>query len=193
MKKGQSHPASALSQKLLADGLLSLLEQKPFREITIKELCAHSDIARRTFYRHFSSVEDVMAYVVSHIIENFKEHMLQVQKEAYPAILASYFAFWKDYASLLELLNKNNLAHLIFIPYMQSLPGLPWLFPPGSFPDSFPDSFLRETPEGGEDMEVLNCRLSYHSGGLWSVLTSWCINGCRQPAEKLAQTLCGML
>ncbi|MFR8340297.1 MAG: hypothetical protein ACLVAW_28490 [Eisenbergiella massiliensis] len=43
MKKGQSHPASALSQKLLADGLLSLLEQKPFREITIKELCAHSD------------------------------------------------------------------------------------------------------------------------------------------------------
>lgn len=78
MKKGQSHPASALSQKLLADGLLSLLEQKPFREITIKELCAHSDIARRTFYRHFSSVEDVMAYVVSHIIENFKKHMLQV-------------------------------------------------------------------------------------------------------------------
>ena len=193
MKKGQSHPASALSQKLLADGLLSLLEQKTFREITIKELCAHSDIARRTFYRHFSSVEDVMAYVVSHIIENFKEHMLLVQKEAYPAILASYFAFWKDYASLLELLNKNNLAHLIFIPYMQSLPGLPWLFPPGSFPDSFPDSFLRETPEGGEDMEVLNCRLSYHSGGLWSVLTYWCINGCRQPAEKLAQTLCGML
>ena len=193
MKKGQSHPASALSQKLLADGLLSLLEQKPFREITIKELCAHSDIARRTFYRHFSSVEDVMAYVVSHIIENFKKHMLQVQKEAYPAILASYFAFCKDYASLLELLNKNNLAHLIFIPYMQSLPGLPWLFPPGSFLDSFPDSFLRETPEGGEDMEVLNCRLSYHSGGLWSVLTYWCINGCSQPAEKLAQTLCGML
>lgn len=36
-----------------------------------------------------------MAYVVSHIIENFKEHMLLVQKEAYPAILASYFAFWK--------------------------------------------------------------------------------------------------
>ena len=189
MKKGQSHPASALSQKLLADGLLSLLEQKPFREITIKELCVHSDIARRTFYRHFSSVEDVMAYVVSHIIENFKEHMLQVQKEAYPAILASYFAFWKDYASLLELLNKNNLAHLIFIPYMQSLPGLPWLFPPGSLPDSF----LRETPDGGEDMEGLNCRLSYHSGGLWSVLTYWCVNGCSQPEEKLAQTLCGML
>ena len=197
MKKGQSHPASALSQKLLADGLLSLLTQKPFREITIKELCAHSDIARRTFYRHFSSVEDVMAYMVSHIIEKFKEHMLLVQKEAYPAILASYFAFWKDYASLLELLNKNNLAHLIFIPYMQSLPGLPWLFPPGSFPDgfsdSFPGGFPREAPGGREDMEVLNCRLSYHSGGLWSVLTYWCVNGCIQPAEKLAQTLCGML
>ena len=93
-----------------------LLEQKPFREITIKELCAHSDIARRTFYRHFSSVEDVMAYVVSHIIENFKKHMLQVQKEAIPlfSLLTSLsgritplcWSFW----------NKNNLAHLIFIP-----------------------------------------------------------------------------
>ena len=100
--------------------------------------------------------------MVSHIIENFKKHMLQVQKEAYPAILASYFAFWKDYASLLELLNKNNLAHLIFIPYMQSLPGLPWLFPPGSFLDSFPDSFLRETPEGGEDMEDVYKRQQCH-------------------------------
>ena len=193
MKKGQSHPASALSRKLLADGLLSLLEQKPFREITIKELCDHSDIARRTFYRHFSSVEEVMAYAVSHIIEDFKEHMTQVQKEAYPAILASYFAFWKDYASLLELLNKNNLAYLIFIPYMQSLPLLPWLFPPGSFPDSFPDIFPREASDNRADMEVLSCRLSYHSGGLWSVLTYWCVNGCRQPAEKLAQILCGML
>ena len=141
MKKGQSHPASALSQKLLADGLLSLLEQKPFREITIKELCAHSDIARRTFYRHFSSVEDVMAYVVSHIIENFKEHMLQVQKEAYPAILASYFAFWKDYASLLELLNKNNLAHLILFPTCKAFPDCPGFFLPEAFPTAFPTVF----------------------------------------------------
>ena len=70
MNKGQSHPASALSENLLSKGLLSLLEEKPFRDITVKELCVRSDIARRTFYRHFHTVEDVMDYALSHIIGN---------------------------------------------------------------------------------------------------------------------------
>lgn len=111
MNKGQSHPASALSENLLSKGLLSLLEEKPFRDITVKELCVRSDIARRTFYRHFHTVEDVMDYALSHIIARFREQMLLTQKETYPSILASYFAFWKNYASLLELLNKT-ISHI---------------------------------------------------------------------------------
>ena len=102
MNKGQSHPASALSKNLLSKGLLSLLEEKPFRDITVKELCVRSDIARRTFYRHFHTVEDVMDYVLSHIITRFREQMLLTQKETYPSILASYFgsfysgAYWVE-------------------------------------------------------------------------------------------------
>lgn len=80
MNKGQSHPASALSENLLSKGLLSLLEEKPFRDITVKELCVRSDIARRTFYRHFHTVEDVMDYALSHIIARFREQMLLTQK-----------------------------------------------------------------------------------------------------------------
>lgn len=128
MNKGQSHPASALSKNLLSKGLLSLLEEKPFRDITVKELCVRSDIARRTFYRHFHTVEDVMDYVLSHIITRFREQMLLTQKETYPSILASYFAFWKNYASLLELLNKNNITYLLFGRYLECLSSFPGFF-----------------------------------------------------------------
>lgn len=179
MNKGQSHPASALSKNLLSKGLLSLLEEKPFRDITVKELCVRSDIARRTFYRHFHTVEDVMDYALSHIIARFREQMLLTQKETYPSILASYFAFWKNYASLLELLNKNNITYLLFGRYLECLSSLPWLFPSE-------DSLT-------EDRDSFVCRLAYHSGGLWSVLTYWSMNGCRIPEDTLAQILCSQM
>lgn len=179
MKKGQSHPASALSEHLLSRGLLSLLEEKPFRDITVRDLCARSDIARRTFYRHFHTVEDVMAYALSHIMEEFREQMLLTQKETYPSILASYFAFWKGHASLLELLDKNNITYLLFGRYLECISSLPWLFPSR---ESLPD-----------DRDSFACSLSYHSGGLWSVLTYWIINGCRLPEEMLAGILCSQM
>lgn len=179
MNKGQSHPASALSENLLSKGLLSLLEEKPFRDITVKELCVRSDIARRTFYRHFHTVEDVMDYALSHIIARFREQMLLTQKETYPSILASYFAFWKNYASLLELLNKNNITYLLFGRYLECLSSLPWLFPSE-------DSLT-------EDRDSFACSLAYHSGSLWSVLTYWSMNGCRIPEDTLAQILCSQM
>ena len=60
-----------------------------------------------------------MDYALSHIIARFREQMLLTQKETYPSILASYFAFWKNYASLLELLSKNNTTYLLFGRYLE--------------------------------------------------------------------------
>lgn len=42
MRKGQLHPAATVSKNLLAEGLFSLMEKKPFVEITVMELCEQS-------------------------------------------------------------------------------------------------------------------------------------------------------
>ena len=44
------------SQKMLKDGFLDLMQQKPIQQITVKELCDHVDLNRGTFYLHYRDV-----------------------------------------------------------------------------------------------------------------------------------------
>lgn len=39
---------------------LELFRRRGFAETTVDELCAHAEIGRRTFFRHFASKEDVL-------------------------------------------------------------------------------------------------------------------------------------
>ena len=48
------------TKKLLRDALLTLLNEKPLRNITVKELCAHAHLNRGTFYAHYRDVYDLM-------------------------------------------------------------------------------------------------------------------------------------
>ena len=71
MQKGQTHPAALVSKCLISDALISLIQESGFRQITITLLCERAQIARRTFYRNFDTVEDVLRYIGSQTIEEF--------------------------------------------------------------------------------------------------------------------------
>jgi len=175
MQKGQLHPAAAVSKNLLAKGLFSLMENKPFTDITVMELCDAAQVSRRTFYRHFDQIEQVAAYHTKGVIDSFVAAMKEQEKQPYEAVIEAYFVFWKSHAALLTLLNQNNLIFVIFTPYLRSLSELTWLFPPH---------------HGiGSDQEEYFCTLAYHSGGLWSLLTYWIMNDCRLSEQSLAKTV----
>lgn len=50
--------------KLLESAFAQLLQEMPYGTITISNLCDRAMIRRATFYRHFSSKEDFLAYYV---------------------------------------------------------------------------------------------------------------------------------
>lgn len=50
----------SITKRLLKEGLLRLLAQKPLDRIRINELCAESGINRTTFYRHYETPRDVL-------------------------------------------------------------------------------------------------------------------------------------
>ena len=49
-----------VTKRMLKEGLLRLLEQKPLDKIRVNELCAESGINRATFYRHYQTPQDVL-------------------------------------------------------------------------------------------------------------------------------------
>lgn len=175
MQKGQPHPAATLSKNMLALGLFHLLKKKLYADITITELCKHSDIARRTFYRNFNSIDEVLEYYIGDIIKEFEEEMQQNATKDYHSIVTAYFTFWSKYAELLDVLNKNELTYILFTQYIKCLIHLPFIC-----------NYDKETPF---NEQVFACKLAYSAGGLWSLLSYWSARGCVESPGELADTV----
>ena len=48
------------TRQTIRDTMLHLMEEKPFRKITVTELCRLAEINRGTFYLHYLDAEDVL-------------------------------------------------------------------------------------------------------------------------------------
>lgn len=57
------------------EAFLTLLEQKDFEYITVKEICAAAGVNRSTFYLHYETVGDLLAESVQHMYGQFLAHM----------------------------------------------------------------------------------------------------------------------
>ena len=65
MYKG-SNKSALLSQKLISEALLRLLESMPFNDISVSDLCREAQVSRQTFYSLFGTKENVVIYELSH-------------------------------------------------------------------------------------------------------------------------------
>lgn len=72
--KQTSQPREDLRQrrtrKLLADALLSLLEERPLSEISVVDICQRAMVHRTTFYAHFDDKLALLRYAVKITLSN---------------------------------------------------------------------------------------------------------------------------
>lgn len=59
----------------LKAALLRLLNEKPLRRVTIKELCEAADIYRSTFYCHYEDVESLLATIQDEVLAEVDKAM----------------------------------------------------------------------------------------------------------------------
>lgn len=55
---------------------LELLSQKPYLDITVTDVVNQAEVARMSFYRNFSSTNDVLDLIVKDMIKEFDEEMI---------------------------------------------------------------------------------------------------------------------
>lgn len=54
----------------IRNAVMQLIIEKDFGQITVKELAERADINRKTFYMHYTSVQDVIEEVQNEIIDS---------------------------------------------------------------------------------------------------------------------------
>ena len=83
----QENQRIKLTKRLVREALLKLLEKKPLRQISVRELCETAGINRSTFYRHYGAPENVLQEiqtdVIQHIIDLADEHGSSVPMREY--------------------------------------------------------------------------------------------------------------
>lgn len=94
--------------------LLQLMEKKPLAEINVSELCILAGVGRVSFYRNFSSLQDILTKYLNKCSDEWWNGFIQRPKEEF------YSMFWtellmqyKKNEKLIGLLYKNNILYLL--------------------------------------------------------------------------------
>ena len=61
------------THKLLGDALIALALEKSYGEITIQEITDRADIGYRTFFRHYSDIDELLKDVLSTVMVEMRE------------------------------------------------------------------------------------------------------------------------
>lgn len=106
---------SAARQRQLEAGLLSVMENKRFDEISISDLCATLGIPRKSFYRYFSSKEGALHALIDHTLMDSEQLAgVGTTKDGVVRLeLEHFFQFWQSNKRLLDALERNGLSGVL--------------------------------------------------------------------------------
>ncbi|MFT3984730.1 MAG: TetR/AcrR family transcriptional regulator [Lachnospiraceae bacterium] len=167
-------PTLSRAEHHFAKALLSLMDKKDYKKITVQELSEEAQFDRRTYYRYFTSKEDILELYCSYILNDMAVMMQKKGPLTFRSGIVSYFAFWESHMDFLSLLEKNGMLHflanhqdeLLYYAVGKSVqPGIPV-----QLEDASPFS-----------------RYSFYfiSGGLWNALVHWVKEKQRRTPEEL--------
>ena len=110
--KGEENRSVRLTRKRLSDALITLLMQKPVREITVRELTELANVSRGTFYFHYTDIYDLMDHVEReqiHTLELLMDDILpRLEEDSTPEALRALFSYLDENDGICSVLLGTN-------------------------------------------------------------------------------------
>ena len=103
----QKNPTAIRSQNMISEALVRLMENYPFQKITVTQLCLEADVGRKTFYRNFEFIEDVLTYQMDALYEEYSKFIFP---NSNVGKLRTHYEFILHHHKYINLLMKNNLV-----------------------------------------------------------------------------------
>ena len=159
--KRRENPQKTISKEWIAKALFELMKEKPYKEITITEVSEKADLARRTFYRHFETLDDVLNYTMQTTFEQFAIFLSSQQQQMdVPTYVRIFFEYWEQHKWFLQLLQKDNLLFMLLQRFMPAV-----------------RDNLHDDVTNIPNAEILEYVFYFASGGLWNLLVKWLEDG----------------
>lgn len=170
------------TRKAIMDAFSDLIAEQSIETVSISALARKANIDRKTFYLHYSSINDL----VNSFIRQHVERLLRVLKEHADS----------DSAERLHLVLQE--ANAIFVENITMWTNLAVNLSTDQMIDIIADSLGPAIVNAGlanedemyrfEDVLAL-ARLRFALAGALSLYTFWLKNGCREPVEAVSQII----
>jgi len=102
-----------------ATALFALIGEKNYRDITISEVCLRAGLTRKTFYRDFDSLDDVIDFAV---YARMKDYMRNPAPASFEEYTLQFFQFCAKRKQVLALFEQQGIAILLARSFTNYLP-----------------------------------------------------------------------
>ena len=149
----------------ITEALLQLLATTPLKDLTVADVVEKAGYARRTFYRHYDNLQDVLVNYLGQLTRQLFE-ILGEGEVTFPKMFQRFFAFWEKHYSLLTVLKKNHLFYLLQQSWVDNL------------------EYSRLTKD---DLKNSGFGHAFALGGMFAVLETWVNTGGKFDSVTMAQ------
>ena len=164
----------------------TMLEEMPFEEITVNELCARASIRRATFYKHYTDKYDFLKFFVSSLRDKFDATIWKREKP--DATLEYYVVYLR---SLIEFLtsHKKIVQHILSSEIMPTVVNI-------IIDQNYEDTCdrIRKSVEDGLVIPAsVETVATMMTGAVSYAVINWFKRGMPTPAEDFLQELSSVI
>lgn len=167
-----THTLAVKSQNWIIKATLKLMQQKPYNEITVSEICKLAQLDRRTFYRNFKDKDDVIEYYISCLQEEYLTTLQSVEIRTIKSMAKAQFEFWKKHLDFLNILQSNGFLVGILLKVTNDF--IPQIYKKFHF--TMPPNF--------------DYKVTFISGGFCNILFNWISHGAKETPDEIATIVC---
>ncbi|MGN1398927.1 MAG: TetR/AcrR family transcriptional regulator [Erysipelotrichaceae bacterium] len=155
--------------KYLTIALFSLMKKKSFDRITVTEITNKAGVGRNSFYRNFSSKEDIIKKWLDDITKSFLESSkINYSNDSLKDYFYKLFTHLNNYKQETSLIYRANLTYLL--------------------KDKFEETFLNSNHDKYD-----NYKSYFIIGGIFNIYYYWIINGYKETPQELSEKLVDLL
>ena len=162
--------------------LIEMMEEMPFEDIKVKELCDRAMIRMSTFYKHFADKYELLEFIVKEVINDYNERIRQDSPADDPVafynkMLDYVFEFAKANQKLIRsAIRSDSLVLLLNILSQQVTPDI--------------CQKLKQDQARGRRMPASpEVMATFFAGGISESLRSWFTGGKKRSEEDIKKQL----
>ncbi len=157
------------------DALVKLLERKEFKDIKISEIINKAGISRATFYRNFSTKNDIVKIKVDMMFASFYQDLVThydidgVQDEQF--LISAFFKKIDEEEKVIDTVIKSNLEYLMVEGILSII-------------NHYRDTFYKRVKTNKVTEEYT---MDIVASSAWTLLSRWYKTGKKEDSTRLAK------